>query len=1376
MTQTAFLQVKDNVKITAPTNVLNNTTSPLTIPGIDTTKFPAFTNGFIVTIWNEASYPDPGDDPNMEKAVVTAATINALTGSLTLLRPLAKVHNGHPRIGMLMVAQHISDLDTAVNTAEAAIATNTTAIATETTNRSTAVTNEATARATADTTLQTNITAEATSRASADTTLQTNITTEVSRATAAEALKVSIGGDIGGTGASPKIKRTTRFIVAPYGDTRPADYTCANNTNNEVEINQAIVAANALTNGGVVDLLDGSYYIGAAVIPLSNVWLRGQGMYNTRLKATSSLVTGIVDNKNTYDENNPWFNGILSDFELDGSGMLRSRELKGLNSDSLYNCKIMRLYVHNTTATGIGPDDFYGSSITECIVTNCGFMNNVAITSASWAANVFMFGTASAHGHVVGDLLVITGMTPERYNGRYKVTSVPDSTHFTIDGTNNAGSLTITVDPGTATVFGQISDSLIGHNGIGIASGASYNEATIISNNFCFGNQNNNYLIEADNSNTSENASYIYSNNVSVNAGQVGFLNTGTPNVQFTNNYDYGSPYGIQVAAVSQNRTITAASWLAGVASFSLNADHSYVIGQKVTVTNMTPAAYNGVYIVLSIPTTASYTAALVADPGTATVLGTSSKIAHSTDNTLIQHNILTNNLLYGIRIVSLAESYNIANNTVKNCYNYGIFIGAGYGNIVNNLIYGCGRDGLDIETGSGAYNPLTKVNITNNHIYNNARYVANYDGIEIQASTTAPITDISISNNQIYDNQATKTQRYGVILRSGGTLANFSITNNNFAGNGTGPLLLQNTSETIAVVNNIGVNPYSKADLGNVTGSVTFDSTQANYFSATLTGNITAVMPVNAVRGAMMTWVLTQDATGSRTLSLPVNSLSAGTGQGLVLSTGAGLVDIVTWVYDGVKWRETSRALATTKITSREGINSIIPVAGNVAGITITQNDTTNNPDAEIVTNAGTGNAFKIVQNGILAASKYGFFLDSSVAQTNAVLAYIRQNSASSTQAALLLDNAGSGAALAVNSGNVSMAGGSNVSLSATTGTKIGTATSQKLAFYNSTPIIQPTGNIITALGNLGLVVSGTISEADVTNLTSDLALKAPLASPTFTGTVTIPTTANATDAAQKAYVDTADALNEKLASKNAANGYAGLDANSLLNVSQLPSGAELIDRMRKRPFIYSDFMSTATNSVDPFTGTAIASGTSNGPNTIVANHPGCVRFRSSTTTLSGYYIGTNSSQINLGGGEVFECIFEIDTLALSTFRLGLHDATTSADAVDGVYLEVASTGVATGKTASNSSRTSTSSTYTVSVSTWYRLKVVVTSTSSVTFYLYNDSGTQLWTDTLTATIPNGVSRELGAGVVAINSGTTAVDLMHLDYMAVTWSTDRVR
>jgi hypothetical protein len=101
-----------------------------------------------------------------------------------------------------------------------------------------------------------------------------------------------------------------------------------------------------------------------------------------------------------------------------------------------------------------------------------------------------------------------------------------------------------------------------------------------------------------------------------------------------------------------------------------------------------------------------------------------------------------------------------------------------------------------------------------------------------------------------------------------------------------------------------------------------------------------------------------------------------------------------------------------------------------------------------------------------------------------------------------------------------VTMPEGGNMVLGTTTGTKIGTSTTQKLGFFNSTPIAKPSGAALTALTSLGLIASPTLASADVglgnvdntsdankpvsTATTTALNLKAPLASPTFTTAVT--------------------------------------------------------------------------------------------------------------------------------------------------------------------------------------------------------------------------------------------------------------------------------
>ena len=69
------------------------------------------------------------------------------------------------------------------------------------------------------------------------------------------------------------------------------------------------------------------------------------------------------------------------------------------------------------------------------------------------------------------------------------------------------------------------------------------------------------------------------------------------------------------------------------------------------------------------------------------------------------------------------------------------------------------------------------------------------------------------------------------------------------------------------------------------------------------------------------------------------------------------------------------------------------------------------------------------------------------------------------------------------------------DIVVNATTGTKIGTATSQKLGFFNATPVVQQlaTADLGTALSNLGLRASGTAYPITTSGAVA------------FTGTVTI-------------------------------------------------------------------------------------------------------------------------------------------------------------------------------------------------------------------------------------------------------------------------------
>jgi len=67
---------------------------------------------------------------------------------------------------------------------------------------------------------------------------------------------------------------------------------------------------------------------------------------------------------------------------------------------------------------------------------------------------------------------------------------------------------------------------------------------------------------------------------------------------------------------------------------------------------------------------------------------------------------------------------------------------------------------------------------------------------------------------------------------------------------------------------------------------------------------------------------------------------------------------------------------------------------------------------------------------------------------------------------------------------GDTTIADGKNILLNTTNGTRIGTATNQKLGFYNAAPIVQPSGDVITALGSLGLVGAPTIAATTLTGV----------------------------------------------------------------------------------------------------------------------------------------------------------------------------------------------------------------------------------------------------------------------------------------------------
>lgn len=196
------------------------------------------------------------------------------------------------------------------------------------------------------------------------------------------------------------------------------------------------------------------------------------------------------------------------------------------------------------------------------------------------------------------------------------------------------------------------------------------------------------------------------------------------------------------------------------------------------------------------------------------------------------------------------------------------------------------------------------------------------------------------------------------------------------------------------------------------------------------------------------------------------------------------------------------------------------------------------------------------------------------------------------------------------------------------------------------------------------------------------------------------------------------------------------------------------------------NDFI-TSTTTQPGFSGVAVSSGTVTF-GCLEHNHWGHATLISSASVDSGYRLMSAIGAARLAGGEQFDCIFYPENLANSTHRFGFHDATTSADAVDGCYFEMSASGAVVGKTANNSTISTTATIATLSTATWYHGRVTVNSDATlVTFELFSDSGALLGSATLSANIP-GNTRLLGFGYIATESAGATQDLVRIDYMRV--------
>lgn len=211
-------------------------------------------------------------------------------------------------------------------------------------------------------------------------------------------------------------------------------------------------------------------------------------------------------------------------------------------------------------------------------------------------------------------------------------------------------------------------------------------------------------------------------------------------------------------------------------------------------------------------------------------------------------------------------------------------------------------------------------------------------------------------------------------------------------------------------------------------------------------------------------------------------------------------------------------------------------------------------------------------------------------------------------------------------------------------------------------------------------------------------------------------------------------------------------------------------INRTRTRAvLVESDFYNTL--DVGGMSFQAFSSGTAaQSASTSTANHPGVLRMASGAATNSGARLRHDGSAMVIGGGEVCEWVFQIQSLSngVSAY-IGFHDTATQAAPTNGVWVQFDANGTTltcSGKTNAGSTPTTTATTYSAAINTWYSLTVELNANATLaTFTLRSEAGSVLWTDTLSSNIPTGSSQRCSLGFVAFNVNNSPVTLSLIDY-----------
>lgn len=201
---------------------------------------------------------------------------------------------------------------------------------------------------------------------------------------------------------------------------------------------------------------------------------------------------------------------------------------------------------------------------------------------------------------------------------------------------------------------------------------------------------------------------------------------------------------------------------------------------------------------------------------------------------------------------------------------------------------------------------------------------------------------------------------------------------------------------------------------------------------------------------------------------------------------------------------------------------------------------------------------------------------------------------------------------------------------------------------------------------------------------------------------------------------------------------------------------------------FDFGDFQytggSNGQHSIQPIGGGASAAYQS--PDT--GRHNGVIRMLTSTSANTGGAVisgNPNVPAINVRS----RVLFQVLATTSLVMRVGMHDAFTTTDATNGVYLEINGT-TASFKTAAASTRTTHATTATISTNVWYTLWTIITASGTARLILVSDAGTVLLDLTQATNVPTTTSHKYYNGITAYKTATSGVatDLALVDWIGL--------